>query len=148
MDLQKESTYSKPNTHRLQFINQRAPWKLAIAILGVVIIASSFFIYKGFKGNWLYALGMILLFIPQLFPLCFKNYVRYQNNFFAVKLNRDRVKRFKPSSIKYIEVFSDKIYIWKTRKKRDVLCIAPYSSKEVNMLVNLLKGEMTSLVKN
>lgn len=145
MVLQEESTFKTAEEKDLTFINQRAPWKIAVATAGVIIAAGSFFIYDGFKGNWLYIIGMIMMFANIIFPLKFKNYVRYQKNFVHVKLDKQRAKTFRPSQIKNIEVLKDKIYIWKTKKKKEVLKIDQYSEHAVNQLVDLLQGEKLGL---
>ncbi|MAZ26869.1 MAG: hypothetical protein CL868_07295 [Cytophagaceae bacterium] len=145
MVLQEENTFKKTGQKELTFINQRAKWKMVVGLAGIVIAALSFFIYKGFEGNLLYMLGMFMLFIPTIIPLKFKNFVRYQKDFVHIKLDTGKGKTFKPSFIREIEVFNDKIYVWKTKNKKETLKIDGYSESSINRLIAFLKGEKTGL---
>ncbi len=129
---------------QLLFVNTRANWRVICGIAAILIMMLSFFLYENAFNSWLYYIGMFLLFVPLLIPYKRKSVVKYGKNWISFKLDKGSAYTIRPDKIKHIEVFTEKLVVWKSKKKFRKFDISSYDQRDVFLLVDLLQGRSFS----
>lgn len=89
----------------------QSPLMIGIAILGIVLMAGSFFIFEVFDGNWLFYLGYALLLVALILPLKFKDYVKAQKGIVTFKIGKNKTQIIRLKNLKSVEVFKEIMFI-------------------------------------
>ena len=128
----------------IRFINQRARWKMYFYAAGIfIMILGLVDLLRNNHYSFLMAIAMILLYIPVISPLRFKDYVRFQKHLISFKLGKQKTQIIRPDRIREIELFRDKMIIWTGKKKFSKVNTAGYSNEHIFKLVDLLEGKNT-----
>ena len=127
---------------KITFINQRAPWKLVVGGAGIlVLIITIIDSIRNEHSSVFMLLAMLLLYVPIIYPLKFKDYVRFQKNLVSFKLGKQKTQNFRPDHIHEIELFKEKMIIWTGKKKFIKVNTMNYSNEDILILVDILEGK-------
>ncbi|RXG33034.1 hypothetical protein [Leeuwenhoekiella marinoflava] len=127
---------------KITFINQNKPWRLVVPAIGLILFFTAILGFKeNILGKILQPMGMLLTFIPLIFPFKMRDFLKYTQKIISFKLDKGGTYSYRFSQIQYVEAYEDHLVIYKSKKKFEKVNTASYAKADVNRLIDLLKPE-------
>lgn len=127
---------------KITFINQNKRWRIVVPAVGLILFFTAIL---GFKettlGKIVQPIGMLLTFLPLIFPFKMRDFVKYTPKMISFKLDKGGTYHYRFSQIQYVEAYEDHLVIYKSKKKSEKVNTAGYAKADVNKLIDLLKPE-------
>ena len=133
---------------KITFINQNKTWRLVVPAIGLIVFFTAIL---GFKettlGKILQPIGMLLTFLPLIFPLKMRDFVKYTQKMISFKLDKGGTYTYRFSQIQYVEAYDDHLVIYKSKKKSEKVNTSGYAKADVNRLIDLLQPKTNNITE-